>query len=77
MLPERGGDSHDDWLRCQGLLPGINLDRIRFGRRVEKRPKIAITFMGQPLPGQEKQSSKLKREKGHDPGYELFQLRLW
>ena len=69
------GYSREDWLADQGILPGLNLDRIRFGHRVERRPKLAITFMGQQYPGEEKPPPRPKRD--DDPGYERFQMRLW
>lgn len=72
------GYSHDDWLRDQGQLPGINLDKIRFGHRVERRPKLAISFMGVPLPGEGKLAPKPRRERREEgSGYEQFQMRLW
>jgi hypothetical protein len=73
------GYSREDWLRDQGRLPGINLDRIRFGHRTQRPKPLAIAFMGEPLPGigrpAEKKSRPVRRDE--DPGYDRFQLRLW
>jgi hypothetical protein len=73
------GYSQDDWLRDQGLLPGINLHKIRFGHRVERRKPLEVSFMGQRVAGKEKpQERSTKREaRIEDEGYAKFQLRLW
>jgi hypothetical protein len=80
MLPIEGGDmgySHADWLADQGILPGIKLDKIRFGHRIQPRSRLAISFMGKQYPGEEKPPPKSKQKRDYDPGYERFQLRFW
>lgn len=71
------GYSHSEWLADQGILPGLNLDKIRFGHRVQPRPRLAIMFMGQQYPGEEKPPPKRKGKRDEAPGFERFQLRLW
>jgi len=63
------GYSRQDWLRDQGTLPGINLDAIRFGHRVERRKPLNV----QPSPG----SKPPRNKRDDDEGYARHQLRLW
>ncbi len=63
------GYSKQDRLRDQGVLPGINLDAIRFGHRVERRKPLNV----QPFP-----DPKLQRKRrADDEGWAKQQLRLW
>jgi hypothetical protein len=75
------GYSHEDWLRDQGGLDGLNLDKIRFGHRQQRRDPLRITFMGQPVDvsGQPTRppAKKPRKAQDDDPGYARFQGRLW
>jgi len=43
------GYSRGDWLRDQGIRPGIDLDRIRFGHRVERRETLNVVPLSETL----------------------------
>jgi hypothetical protein len=80
MLPGREvtmGYSHDDWLRDQGRIPGINLDKIRFGYRVEPRKTLDVPYLGE-RDGRVELSRKKRDARGaEEEGFKKFQLRLW
>lgn len=61
------GYSRQDWLRDQGIL--FDLDRIRFGHRVERRKPLEI----QPSPDQKPP----RKRRDDDEGHAKHQLRLW
>ncbi len=63
------GFSQADWQELQ-----INLDRIRFGHRVQRPPPIRLSFLPQAHPPTNRPS---KTKPPEDPGYEKHQLRLW
>lgn len=62
------GFSQADWQELQ-----INLDRIRFGHRVQRPPPIRLSFLPQADAPKE---PPRKTKPPEDPGYERFQLRL-
>ena len=67
---ERMGFSQADWQEHQ-----INLDRIRFGNRIQPRPPIHVP--GLPNLDKPKPPLKDRKKADDDPGYARFQGRLW
>ncbi len=67
------GFSQADWQEYQ-----INLDRIRFGNRIQPRERLNVPFQGvrSDVPQKPQRPTK-ERKPPPEPGYERFQLRLW
>lgn len=63
------GFSHRDWQEQQGRLIDINLDRLRFGHRMDPRKQLNVSYLGQQGPPED--------QKPEDPGLAKYQLRLW
>jgi hypothetical protein len=65
------GFSHQDWHERQGRLVDINLDRIRFGHRMDSRKPLNVTSLG------EERRATEKDQQQEDPGLAKYQRRLW
>jgi len=48
------GFSHQDRKEQRGRRPDVNLDRIRFGHRVDPRKKLSVSLPGQDAGEKEK-----------------------
>jgi hypothetical protein len=70
------GFSQSDWQAQQGK--NINLDRVRWGHRMEPRQQLNVPYQGQRgLVEQKRRKPPTVPPKPEDPGLARFQLRLW